>query len=245
MVYSESGFPIWNTRPAAGSRLRRGESLKPFLRNHLPVSFEFGTPRVLEGDRIRAQAETGTGALLVRKATARKGTHMKAHDFRSNPNPGAWKLPSETLAATPAATATRARALSHDARNMVTALSLYCDLLDEPGVLAEGCRHYANELRLVTDASRRLVEKLGRLEDLPEVTSARARCLICPNFPAGPDCCIHRDLAAGTRSQSQSARRDSRAGRRRVPARARRSSARSIERRRPDPDACEPGEELR
>jgi signal transduction histidine kinase len=50
--------------------------------------------------------------------------------------------------------------VAHDARNMVTALALYCDLLSEPGVLSESHMHYANELRLVAAASRRLVEKL-------------------------------------------------------------------------------------
>ncbi len=53
--------------------------------------------------------------------------------------------------------------LAHDARNMVTALALYCDLLEEPGVLSLPCRHYAAELRLVVASSRRLVEKLALL----------------------------------------------------------------------------------
>ena len=62
--------------------------------------------------------------------------------------------------------------LTHDARNMVTALGLYCDLLEEPGVLAEPYVHYGNELRLVAAASRRLIEKLVILDtdknlDLP------------------------------------------------------------------------------
>jgi signal transduction histidine kinase len=54
--------------------------------------------------------------------------------------------------------------VAHDARNMVTALGLYCDLLDEPGVLAAPFTHYGNELRLVAAASRRLVEKLVALD---------------------------------------------------------------------------------
>lgn len=54
--------------------------------------------------------------------------------------------------------------VAHDARNMVTALGLYCDLLDEPGVLAAPYSHYGNELRLVAAASRRLVEKLVALD---------------------------------------------------------------------------------
>jgi len=54
--------------------------------------------------------------------------------------------------------------LTHDARNMVTALSLYCDLLEEPGILGASHRHYASELRLVAEGSRRLVEKLALLD---------------------------------------------------------------------------------
>jgi signal transduction histidine kinase len=54
--------------------------------------------------------------------------------------------------------------VAHDARNMVTALGLYCDLLEEPGVLTAGFHHYAGELRLVATASRRLVEKLLALD---------------------------------------------------------------------------------
>ena len=34
--------------------------------------------------------------------------------------------------------------VAHDARNMVTALGLYCDLLDEPGVLGAPYAHYGN-----------------------------------------------------------------------------------------------------
>src|ERR1039458_5080838 len=54
--------------------------------------------------------------------------------------------------------------VAHDARNMVTALGLYCDLLEEPGVLSPSFQHYGGELRLVATASRRLVEKLLTLD---------------------------------------------------------------------------------
>ncbi|MBS1802077.1 MAG: sensor histidine kinase [Acidobacteria bacterium] len=50
--------------------------------------------------------------------------------------------------------------IAHDARNMVTALELYCDLLQQPGVLMQPFAHYGGELKLVAAASRRLVEKL-------------------------------------------------------------------------------------
>jgi signal transduction histidine kinase len=54
--------------------------------------------------------------------------------------------------------------VAHDTRNMVTALGLYCDLLEEPGVLNPAFHHYGSELRMVATASRRLVEKLVALD---------------------------------------------------------------------------------
>lgn len=54
--------------------------------------------------------------------------------------------------------------IAHDACNMVAALDLYCDLLQEPGVLGVPFAHYGGELRLVAAASRRLVDKLMLIE---------------------------------------------------------------------------------
>jgi len=50
--------------------------------------------------------------------------------------------------------------VAHDAHNMVAALGLYCDLLEEPGVFAEPYRHYGSDLKTVANASRGLVDKL-------------------------------------------------------------------------------------
>ena len=50
----------------------------------------------------------------------------------------------------------------HDARNMVAALGLYCDLLEQPGVLTRAFAHYGHELRQVALASFRLVEKISQ-----------------------------------------------------------------------------------
>jgi signal transduction histidine kinase len=54
--------------------------------------------------------------------------------------------------------------VAHDARNMVSALACFCDLLEAPGVLSEPYRHYGNELKLVAAASRRLIDKLLTLD---------------------------------------------------------------------------------
>lgn len=59
--------------------------------------------------------------------------------------------------------------VAHDARNMVTALGLYCDLLDEPGVLLPSFQHYSGELKQLAAASRRLVDKLANLGSGPNV----------------------------------------------------------------------------
>jgi signal transduction histidine kinase len=77
--------------------------------------------------------------------------------------PGAGQKRVETVVETLASLHGKGESLAevaHDARNMVTALGLYCDLLEEPGVLNPNLNHYAHELRLVAAASRRLVEKL-------------------------------------------------------------------------------------
>jgi signal transduction histidine kinase len=62
--------------------------------------------------------------------------------------------------------------LVHDARNMVAAMDLYCDLLEEPGVLSAPFHHYASELRLVGRASRALLEKLAIAENLRNIETA-------------------------------------------------------------------------
>ncbi len=62
--------------------------------------------------------------------------------------------------------------LAHDARSMVTALSLYCELLAEPGVLTEGAAHFVQELRLVTAASWRLLGKLAGVDEEAQGNSA-------------------------------------------------------------------------
>lgn len=51
--------------------------------------------------------------------------------------------------------------LAHDARNVLSALKLYGDLLAEPGVLTSDHGHYAQELQAIADTASRLVERLA------------------------------------------------------------------------------------
>src|ERR1700677_1451016 len=77
------------------------------------------------------------------------------------------RQPTERAVETPGALRGRGDALAElaaDARNMVTALGLYCELLEEPGVLATPFTHYGHELALVAAASRRLVEKIAAID---------------------------------------------------------------------------------
>jgi signal transduction histidine kinase len=54
--------------------------------------------------------------------------------------------------------------LLHDARNLMGALGLYCDLLAVPGVLKPEHRHYADEVRLLGSRSGALIEHLMERE---------------------------------------------------------------------------------
>ena len=87
--------------------------------------------------------------------------------------------------------------IAHDARNMITALDLYCDLLQEPGVLSPSFSHYGGELRLVAAASRRLVNRLASLESTPEKRLPdSARDEGWTNVPAEPIANLAEELLA-------------------------------------------------
>src|ERR1700743_2572376 len=90
----------------------------------------------------------------------------QAPENNGGSRPGSMRGRAQAFAETLASSRRQGESLSelaHDARNMVMALALYCELLEEPGVLSLPCRHYASELRLVAASSRRLVEKLALL----------------------------------------------------------------------------------
>jgi signal transduction histidine kinase len=51
--------------------------------------------------------------------------------------------------------------LAHDARNLFSAMRLYYELLAAPGVLAPGFRHYADDLRMLSERGVRMVRVLA------------------------------------------------------------------------------------
>jgi signal transduction histidine kinase len=50
--------------------------------------------------------------------------------------------------------------LAHDARNLLAAMDIYCELLKAPGVLDAEHRHLADELLLLRDSSSSLVDRM-------------------------------------------------------------------------------------
>ena len=118
----------------------------------------FGTLRVLEEDRLGAR--TGT------KSGRERGKEME-QSKRMETEAGNGHKQALTVIEALSGSGRRVESLAevaHDARNMVAALGIYCDLLEEPGVLTRHFAHYAGELRLVASASNRLVEKLVALD---------------------------------------------------------------------------------
>lgn len=73
----------------------------------------------------------------------------------------AKRIPRAAGARAPILKPERFDQLAHDARNVLSALRLYCDLLAEPGVLTQDHGHYAEELQAVTETASRLVERLA------------------------------------------------------------------------------------
>jgi signal transduction histidine kinase len=72
--------------------------------------------------------------------------------------------------------------VAHDARNMVTALGVYCDLLDAPGVLTTPHVHLSSDLKIVAATSRRLIDRLTALERESHPESIRSTAVL-PAFP--------------------------------------------------------------
>jgi signal transduction histidine kinase len=74
--------------------------------------------------------------------------------------------------------------LLHDARNLIGALGLYCDLLSMPGVLKQEHRHYAEEVRLLGARSAAMIQQLMGHADRAQ---GPAVCSWLSKSPKSPD----------------------------------------------------------
>jgi len=77
-----------------------------------------------------------------------------------SPRPGNRLFPATRVRALPAPVIADGEGLLHDARNLMGALGLYCDLLSLPGVLKPEHRHYAEEVRLLGERSAAMIQQL-------------------------------------------------------------------------------------
>jgi signal transduction histidine kinase len=73
---------------------------------------------------------------------------------------GAVAAPVEGVETNPVVGVAEGAGLAHDAGNLLGALSLYSDLLAMPGVLHEEHREYASELRMLSDRSWAMIDRL-------------------------------------------------------------------------------------
>jgi signal transduction histidine kinase len=71
--------------------------------------------------------------------------------------------------------------LAHDAGNLLGALSLYSDLLAMPGVLNEEHREYAQELRMLSDRSWAMINRLINHSRAGIPTEAQAEISVLPD----------------------------------------------------------------
>lgn len=91
-------------------------------------------------------------------------------------------------------------ALSHDARNMVTALGIYCEILDRPGVLAHSSQHLAAELKLISGASLKLVEQINHLSKAQVTTEGAVPLKVAVQSPLVSDSTPIQNLARELRA---------------------------------------------
>jgi signal transduction histidine kinase len=81
----------------------------------------------------------------------------------------------------PAAGVAEGAGLAHDAGNLLGALSLYSDLLAMPGVLHEEHREYATELRMLSDRSWAMINRLVNHSRVGLPVNAQGEISVLPN----------------------------------------------------------------
>lgn len=87
--------------------------------------------------------------------------HTTTHLQISSTLPVPALLPSMTPAqSVPPSIANYPAGLLHDARNVLAAMDIYCELLKGPGVLNPEFRHLADELHLLRESSSSLMDRL-------------------------------------------------------------------------------------
>jgi signal transduction histidine kinase len=106
------------------------------------------------------QSSTASGIYSGKFAALRHVTREMSLNRGAMPAVRRPVAPAGESAAAPVAGVAEGAGLAHDAGNLLGALSLYSDLLAMPGVLHEEHREYANELRMLSDRSWAMINRL-------------------------------------------------------------------------------------
>jgi signal transduction histidine kinase len=113
---------------------------------------------------MQSSTAPGPGNDSVQFAALRHVTRqMSLHGSNGSAMPTVRRTvaaPVEGVEPSPVVGVAEGAGLAHDAGNLLGALSLYSDLLAMPGVLHEEHREYASELRMLSDRSWAMIDRL-------------------------------------------------------------------------------------
>lgn len=70
-----------------------------------------------------------------------------------------------TLKTTPTSQANSMDHLAHDARNVISGLMLYCEMLAVPGVLTKLHAHYAQDLQSIAQSAAQIIERMAAAQE--------------------------------------------------------------------------------
>ena len=104
----------------------------------------------------QSSTASGSGIYSEKFAALRHVTREMSRNHAPTP----LATPAAAADAPPVVGVAENAGLAHDAGNLLGALSLYSDLLAMPGVLHEEHREYASELRMLSDRSWALINRL-------------------------------------------------------------------------------------
>lgn len=131
---------------------------------------------------MQSTSAMASGIDLGKFAALRHVTRQMS--LKSSFTPGARRtgaVPVECVREKIVAGVAEGAGLAHDAGNLLGALSLYSDLLAMPGVLHEEHREYAAELRMLSDRSWAMIDRLVNHARAGRRTKAAAQSAILPD----------------------------------------------------------------
>jgi signal transduction histidine kinase len=106
---------------------------------------------------------------------------------------------------TPCQAIVHGEGLLHDARNLIGALGLYCDLLSMPGVLKQEHRHYAEDVRQLGARSAAMIQQLMGNSDQAQGPAACSWLSKSPKSPDATSDVVEAKLSTAVAKQTSSA----------------------------------------